>query len=305
MDGRFDVLLFGEALIDELPAGRVPGGAPFNVACHLAGLGARPLLVTRIGRDADGRRLERTMQRRGLDRRGVQRDPSRTTARVAVRLGKDGPRFEIPRDQPFDVIDAEAAIAALGGAAPRLVYFGTLAQRSDTSRTALEALLKASPGTRFLDANLRAPWYDRDVVHRSLELADVVKINEEECTEIASLLEMAPAGRGFRSAITSRYHLRSVVVTRGARGAVRQDRSGLEIATPPARRTTRVVDAVGAGDAFSAVLLLSLLRGWAPETALFRADAFARGVCRLRGAVPRQRSFYGRFLAAWKDGKTA
>ncbi len=305
MDGRFDVLLFGEALLDELPGGEVPGGAPFNVACHLGAFGARPLLVTRVGRDAEGRRLERTMQRRGLDRRGVQRDPSRATARVTVRLGNQGPRFEISRDQPFDVIDAKAAIGALDGAAPRLVYFGTLAQRSATSRTALEALLEASPGTRFLDANLRAPWYDRDVVHRSLELADVVKINEEECTEIASLLEMAPAGRGFRSAITSRYHLSSVVVTRGARGAVQQDRSGQEIATPPVRRATRVVDAVGAGDAFSAVLLLGLLRGWAPETALLRADAFARGVCRLRGAVPRRRSFYGRFLAAWKNGKTA
>jgi fructokinase len=305
MDGRFDVLLFGEALIDELPGGRVPGGAPFNVACHLGALGARPLLVTRVGRDAEGRRLERTMQRRGLDRRGVQRDPSRRTARVTVRLGEDGPRFEIPRDQAFDGIDAGAAIAALDGAAPRIVYFGTLAQRSATSRTALEALLQASPGTRFLDANLRAPWYDRDVVHRSLQLADIVKINEEECTEIASLLEMAPAGRGFRSTITSRYDLSSVVVTRGPRGAVQQNKSGVEIATPPPRRATRVVDAVGAGDAFSAVLLLALLRGWAPETAVLRADAFARGVCRLRGAVPRRSSFYTRFLAEWKNGETA
>jgi fructokinase len=300
--GAFDVVLFGEALVDELPRGRVPGGAPLNVACHLRALGARPLLVTRVGRDADGRRLERTMDRRGLDRRGVQRDPARPTARVTVRLHEEGPRFEIPPEQAFDAVDAGAAVAAVDGTAPRLVYFGTLAQRATPSRQSLEALLKASPGTRFLDVNLREPWFDRDVVHRSLELADVVKINEDEAGEIASLLEMAPAGRGFRSALTSRYRLASVVVTRGPRGAVRQDGNGVETATPPSRRALRVVDTVGAGDAFSAVLLLGILRGWAAGTALSRADAFARAVCGLTGAVPRRRSFYDRFLGEWASG---
>lgn len=304
MKPRFDVVLFGEALVDELPRGPVPGGAPLNVACHLRAFGAAPLLVTRIGRDADGRLLERAMDRRGLDRRGVQRDPSRPTARVTVRLEESGPRFQIPRNQAFDVIDAEAAVAALDGATPRLVYFGTLAQRSAASRAALESLVSASSGRRFLDANLRAPWFDRDVVHRSLELAHIVKINEEECAEIASLLEMAPEGRAFRSALASRYDLTSVVVTRGPMGAVQQGGDGLEVVAPAPRRAPRLVDTVGAGDAFSAVLLLALLGGWSPETALGRANAFASGVCGVRGAVPSRRSFYDRFLAEWR-GKEA
>jgi fructokinase len=304
MDGGLDVLLFGEALIDELPRGRVPGGAPLNVACHLRALGASPFLVTRIGRDEDGRHLLGLLRRRGLDERGVQRDAERPTGRVAVRETGEGPSFEIPARQAFDFVDPDAALTATKGLSPRVVYFGTLAQRQAPSRTALEALLKARPGTRFFDVNLRAPWFDRDVVVTSLRLADVAKMNEMESAEIASLLEMAPSGRGFRGALATRFGLSEVVVTRGAEGAVYRSGDGSEISIPPPRRAPRIVDTVGAGDAFSATMILGFLRGWAPEVTVRRADAFARAVCRLRGALPRRLSFYGKFLEAWEDGKS-
>ncbi len=301
----FDALLFGETLVDELPRARVPGGAPFNVACHLRALGASPLLVTRIGTDGDGRRLVRALRQRGLATLGVQRDTERPTGRVAVRETDDGPSFEIPPRQAFDYVDRDAAVRATKGLSPRVVYFGTLAQRLGPSRSALEALLESLPGTRFLDVNLRAPWFDRDVVERSLRLADVAKMNEVESTEIAGLLGTARSGRGFRDALAARFGLSAVVVTRGVEGAVCRDGNGRESAVPPPRRTPRIVDTVGAGDAFSAAMILGSLRGWAPEVALRRADSLARAVCGFRGALPRRLSFYGRFLGAWENGGSA
>ncbi len=302
MSGSFDVLLFGEALVDELPGGRVPGGAPFNVACHLRELGASPLLVTRIGRDEDGGRLVAAMRRRGLDVRGVQRDGRRPTARVVVRPGADGPRFLIPDDQAFDAIDAATARAAVGSGAPRVVYFGTLAQRREVSRETLAGLLDKVSGRRFLDLNLRAPWFDREVVDASLRKAAVAKMNEGEAAEVARLLGLPEHGVPFRQAIAARYGLGGIVVTRGADGAVYRDADGTEALVGPAARTRRIVDTVGAGDAFSAVQILGILRGWSAEETLRGADDFARAVCRLRGAVPRRLSFYEPFRKRWSGG---
>ena len=50
-------LVFGETLIDEHPGERVPAGAPLHVAAHLAVLGWRVTLVTRVGYDADGKAM--------------------------------------------------------------------------------------------------------------------------------------------------------------------------------------------------------------------------------------------------------
>jgi fructokinase len=294
-----DVLVFGEALVDEFPSVRALGGAPFNVACHLRALGASPLFLTRVGRDADGRRLVSAMKRRGLDTRGVQQDAGHPTARVVVRADPDGPGFVIPDRQAFDFIDGEAARSAAGTASPRLVYFGTLAQRRDASRAALGAVLDAVPGTRFLDANLRSPWFDRDVVAESLRRAEVVKMNESETAEIAGLLDLPPHGRSFRAALSTRFDLAGLVVTRGPEGAVHRGRDGVEIRVAPVKTGRRIVDTVGAGDAFSAVQILGILRGWDCETALARAAAFAAAVCRLRGALPRRSSFYAPFLREW------
>jgi len=91
--------------------------------------------------------------------------------------------------------------------APRVVYFGTLAQRREVSRETLAGLLEEVPGRRFLDLNLRAPWVDRDVVDGSLRKAAVAKMNEGEVVEVARLLGLPEHGVPFRQALASRYGL--------------------------------------------------------------------------------------------------
>ena len=123
-------LVFGEVLFDCFPDGQeVMGGAPFNVAWHLQGFGARPLFVSRIGEDARGARVRAALGAWGMDDSGLQRDGRLPTG--VVRIALDGPRhsFDILPDQAYDHIDRAAAVAAARSVTPALLYHGSLATR--------------------------------------------------------------------------------------------------------------------------------------------------------------------------------
>lgn len=293
------VVLFGELLADCFPDHEAIGGAPFNVARHLRAFGARPRLISRVGKDALGERLLELLNHMGLDVSGIQRDESRPTGRVRVHIDGHGHSFEILPDQAYDHIDARAARAATVEFRPRLVYFGTLVQRHPVSRDALHALLASTAAPRILDLNLRPPWCDADIVRTSLRQADIVKSNAEELSQVARLLDL-PEGneRGYARTLLERFSLRLVLVTAAEAEAWLRSADGAEFRLA-GRTGTAVVDTVGAGDAFTAVFLLGLLRHWPPPLLLERADAFARAICGIRGAVPLSDDFYVPFRTAW------
>ena len=295
-------IVFGEVLFDRFPDGsEVLGGAPFNVAWHLAAFGLDPLLVTRIGDDEPGRRVLEAMARRGLDTAGVQVDPGAPTGTVRVLLDPAGPGFEIPPNQAFDNIDADQALAAAGPAAAALLYHGSLAVRAPASAAALATLREALAVPRFVDVNLRAPWWEADAVRRLAAAAAVIKLNDDE---LPALLGDAAGGTGGIDALAGR--ARSVlgadwlVVTLGAEGALVVTADGERLRESPPDDVA-VVDTVGAGDALSAVMIAGRLRRWSPGTALRRAVAFASRICGVRGAVPDDPAFYEPTLATWKE----
>ncbi len=298
------VILFGEALVDEFPsAPGLPGGAPFNVAWHLRAFGVEPLLISRVGEDPEGEMLRCAAVRRGLDTRGMQTDRDHRTGEAVVEVAEEGSRFEIPPNRAWDFIRADEALRALRGEAPDLLYFGTLAQRGAVSRSALSRLLALDLESRFLDLNLRSPWFDVETVKRSLASADVVKATEEELRIVGDLLGLAEPGpeAGVTEqveALLRTFRIRNVLVTRGARGAWLLTEGGDQtiVARPP---LDDVVDTVGAGDAFSAVLILGSLQGWAESMTLVRADDFARALCRIPGAIPKNDAIYRPFREAW------
>lgn len=292
------VLAFGETLADEFRDRKVLGGAPFNVACHLAALGAHPVLVTRVGKDALGDELLRTMVERGLDLRGVQSDPSRPTGRVRVSETGSGHAFDILTDQAYDAIHAGTARMAAMSARPGLVYFGTLAQRGESHR-ALREVLSAVDACAFLDVNLRDPWVTPDVLAWSMQQATLAKMNEDELARICALLAVdgtSPATRA--AALLASFDLARIVVTRGPAGAWTLDRAG-RMAEVPAQPGTTLVDTVGAGDGFAAIFMLGMLRNWSVPMQMARADAFARAICGIRGAIPSTADFYAPFLREW------
>jgi fructokinase len=299
-NARHVVLLFGEILIDRFPDREVLGGAPFNVARHLCAFGCAPVLITRIGLDEAGARVLHVLENSGLATHGVQLDSIHSTGVVEVRFTSEAAhRFEILPDQAYDHIHPRLARIAAIAAKPELVYFGTLAQRSDSHR-ALRHMLRAATGQRFFDVNLRNPWIVIERLHWSLRHADIVKANDAELELINQFLGLGgDSAEAQARLLMQRYSLRGVLITRGAGGAWWLGDSGLiEMSSSP---VADIRDTVGAGDAFSAVFMLGLLDGWTLPVTLRRAHHFAGAICQIRGAVPEHDDFYEPFLEEWLE----
>jgi len=298
-DGR--VLLFGEVLADIFPSHTVLGGAPFNVARHLKAFGRNPVLLSRIGDDEIGREILATMARNGMTVSGIQLDNHHPTGQVKVHLEQSGHRFEILPCQAYDFIHPAVARMIRLPLNPALVYFGTLAQRHEVSARALKMLLRSTRAPKFLDINLRAPWFDEKILRSSLKYADIVKLNAEELALLAQMLSL-PSGEPQHQAdaLMRQFDLQQVVVTCGADGAWQMNQNGKVFEVGNSHPGISVVDTVGAGDGFAAVYILGALRNWSMATTLVRANDFAAAICGIRGAIPNHDDFYQPFRLEWK-----
>ena len=264
--------IFGEVLFDHFPDGRrVLGGAPFNVAWNLAALGADPLLVSRVGTDADGDSVRVAMRVWGLDTAGLQNGPGEHTGQVRIQFEDGEPAYDIVRPVAWDAIEKAELPPRCG-----LLYHGSLALRSAPSRDSLMALRAAGPQTVFVDVNLRDPWWEPEAVTGLLDGAHWAKFNEDELERLAPPGE-SPEERA-RAAI-ERHGLQALLLTGGERGARLFTADGETLEARP-QRQVEVVDTVGAGDAFAAVV--DAVRAGDPEAAAERAnDLLALGAAGL------------------------
>jgi fructokinase len=310
MNNPSTAVVFGEALVDDFGTELIVGGAPVNVARNLAAFMAPQLMITRIGEDRNGTVVRGEFERFAMSTAGLQVDAMEDTGRVVVERAQGGHRFSILPNQAYDYIDGSAAVAAVTMAAPGIVYFGTLAQRSERSRAALFAVLDATRATRYLDLNLRAGQVDERCVFRSLQAANIVKVNEEELQSLfAWYFQIKPTDpaltadevRSSCRALQQMFSLDALIVTLGHRGSIY---FGARDAEPIVHRDNPappfVIDTVGAGDAFSAIFLLGRMRGWPLETTLARANEFAGAICAIPGAVPSDMGFYDKWMARWR-----
>jgi len=284
--------IFGEVLFDLFPDGRrVLGGAPFNVAWNLKALGEDPVFISRVGTDANGLSVRTAMQVWGMSQEYLQLGASEHTGEVRVRIEDGEPLYDIVHPVAWDVIEAPDPMPQSG-----LLYHGSLALRSPQSREAFAALRAANPGTVvFLDVNLRDPWWDEAAVVKMLQGADWAKFNESEFDRLA------PAGDSTESrarAAIKRFGLRALLLTAGEHGACLFTEDGEVFRTEPANAVA-VVDTVGAGDAFAAVTILGIQRGWPYQSCLDRAQAFASALLGQRGATVHDPAFYAGFASAW------
>ena len=143
-------VVYGEALVDDFVTEQVVGGAPFNVARHLAAFMAPQLMITRIGNDKNGGVVHAEFERFAMSEAGLQIDKMEETGRVVIERSTRGHRFSILPGQAYDFINPEQALAAFESVEPSALYFGTLAQRAPRSRDTLHALLDATHASRFL-----------------------------------------------------------------------------------------------------------------------------------------------------------
>jgi fructokinase len=268
-----------------LPAGKQIGGAPANFAYHANALGADGVVVSQVGKDDLGREIIRRLNALGLETRYVATDASHPTGRVDVRLDARGvPDYVIHEPAAWDFITADAELRDLAYQTAA-VCFGTLAMRSPVSREAIRTFLRSTRPNclRVFDINLRQAYHGEEVVRELLAISSILKLNDAELPVVARMLGIEGGPREVAHGLMDRYPLRLVALTRGPRGSALFTRT--EASDHPGIPGP-VADTVGAGDAFTAALVMGLLDGHDLDHINGFANRLAAYVCSQPGAMP-------------------
>jgi fructokinase len=281
-----DVLCFGEVLWDLLPDGPVLGGAPANLAYRLQELGSSVGLISRVGADKLGQEILQTLNGKHLPINLVQTDNEHPTGTVEVTLGPKGDaHYRIIPEVAYDYIECDSALLDAASKCKAICY-GTLVQRSLTSRNTLYQILEAaSSATKLVDINLRKDCFCRDTVHTSLQHANILKLNRDEVIVLSQLLSLnADSPESFAKKVIDNYEIALVLVTCGSDGVIAFDDHGLEIHVEG--YNVSVVDTVGSGDNFTAGFLYKLLNGDDLETSCTFGNKVGALVASKKGGMP-------------------
>ena len=286
MDEKFLVIGLGEVLWDLLPSGKVLGGAPTNFAYMSTALGDEGVVASRIGNDSLGHAAQARLGELGLNTAYLQKDSRFQTGSATVSIDDGGqPTFAIAEPSAWDYLEWTADWRNLASRAD-IICFGSLAQRSPVSLETITRFLEhARPeALRIFDVNLRQSYYSAAILRDSLSRADIVKLTEHELTILACELCLDEVDeKGLALALLDEYELKLVCITRGANGSMLVSRH--ECVGHPGY-AVRVVDAVGAGDAFTACLAHHFIRGYSLQEISRYANRFASWVATQPGATP-------------------
>lgn len=301
-DNQPSVLALGEILWDLFPDGPRLGGAPANFACHVAGMGAESFLISAVGDDPAGHEAIAKFKQLSVRTGCIQIDPQHPTGSVNVELDAEGvASFHFADNCAWDHIKPSDSVLSLA-ARSQAICFGTLGQRSQESRDSIQQIIKTFRGRTgakpcVLDINFRPPFVDLEVIKQSLELANILKLNETELAGLSQqLFGISLTGtsddeiRPVLTKLTSTFGLKWIALTLGEAGAVLWHRDGKLFRSPSLRVTVK--DTVGAGDAFTATLVVGLLTGQAPQRIVERACEVAAYVCANSGATPPLPQFF-------------
>lgn len=278
------VVGIGEILWDVFPERKVLGGAPANFAYHATQLGLEGYAISAIGDDELGREILSVLQDKSL--KHILEQTPYPSGSVKVTLNGNGiPEYEICENVAWDNIPLTAEMKDLAREIDA-VCFGTLAQRNKVSKDTIQAFVNLLPShaLKIYDVNLRQAFFTEEVITQSLNLANILKINEEELVRVSNLLSITMKDEQETcTALMNKFGINIVVLTRGENGSfvfTKNETSFLE--TPK----VKVVDTVGAGDAFTGALVAGLLNGDTILEAHKSAVDVSAFVCTQQGAMP-------------------
>jgi fructokinase len=286
MANNFIIVGVGELLWDLLPAGKQLGGAPTNFAYHAQVLGNQGIIASRVGPDDLGKEILARLTTLKLKTEYIQTDELMPTGTVAVEVSEKGqPKYTITEEVAWDCLEWSEQWEALAKQA-KAVCFGSLAQRTTQSRLTIRRCLRMmAPGAiRIFDVNLRQSFYTTEIIHDSMLLADIVKLNEQELPQIMRLLGLKSGNlKANIRMLLETYGLKMVCLTRGNLGCMLAnekqiiENQGFKV---------KVVDAVGAGDAFTAAMVHHFLKGSSLEKTAQAANRLGSYVASQSGATP-------------------
>ena len=310
---------FGEILYDVYPERKCIGGAPLNFAAHFALQGNETYMVSAVGRDANGREALEWMKSKNV-RTDYVKISSKPTGTCLVALDEAGlPSYELQTDVAWDDIDgfkiasvgddictgeigtnadgaasdADGTASDVDGAASdadgAVLYFGSLALRSDHNLASLHTILASNSFREvFVDINLRAPFYSNNAIRFALENATILKVSGEELPLMTDALGITNSFFYEKTLLqmTDMFpSLKIILITLGENGSYAYDHVNNMFYQCPAV-PTEVVSTVGAGDSFSAAFLNEYMKGCDMDSCLAKASEIAAYVCSKYDAVP-------------------
>ncbi|MGD2038653.1 MAG: carbohydrate kinase [Desulfobacterales bacterium] len=290
------VLVIGEILFDVFPDYRRLGGAPFNFAYHLKNFGFDVRFISRIGMDDAGKEILHRLELAGFNLDDMQIDDVHPTGSVKVKLDKSGgPQFDIISEVAYDYIEFIPEYHANLINESRIIYFGSLVQRTEAGCKNLQAFIShnASKKHNFYDINLRPGCYNTDIIEKSLSKTDILKLSTGELEKLMQMRSFKMKTEQFVHYLMEAHSIQTVSLTKGEQGSDLFTNHGSFSAD--SADVIKVVDSVGAGDAYTAMLAAGMLKNWPPQVILERASLFASRICEIKGAIPESSSFYEPF----------
>ena len=271
------ILSFGEIVWDIFDSKKVLGGAPFNFARFSRKFGADAYILSAVGKDENGREVLSFMEKHNMPSDFVQVIEGEETGKVLVKIENNAPSYEICSPAAWDKIDATPQAIEFA-ARSNAIAFGTLAQRSEVSRQNLFKTIRATSKKclKVFDANLRQNFYSKEIITSSLEIANILKINEEELPVISRMFSISGSKTECARKIFKMFNLNYLILTCGADGhsiiAEEKEITGKS-------KAEKIVDTVGAGDAFTARFVCEILNGKTAEEAAQAAAESAASAC--------------------------
>lgn len=251
-----EVVSFGEIVFDLFEDEAHLGGAPLNFSFYLRQLGVSVALVSAVGRDALGERALESLAAAGVDAAWVASGPL-PTGTVDVRLVGGEPHFTVNEGAAWEAVRIDRELTDLR---PMLLYFGTIALKTAVNRATLHTLCCLKPRHILVDMNLRPGLHSRDPVMKALEMATIVKMNQEEWRIVREMTSQKTVVGLMES-----FGLETVALTAGPMPAKLYVSGEKHVQEPP---EVTVADTIGAGDAFSAALAAGVIRGVPPRDVL-------------------------------------
>lgn len=280
------VIGMGEALWDMLPEGKKIGGAPANFAYHVKQFGLNSLVVSAIGNDELGDEIVRNFEAKELDF-DLER-VAYPTGTVQVEIDQTGiPQYEIKENVAWDNIPYTPQLEELASKT-KAVCFGSLAQRNIVSRETINRFLDAMPEDPerliVFDVNLRQGFYNKDILCKSMERCNILKINDEELITVNRMFGYPDIDLQDKCWILlGKYNLKILILTCGINGSYVF--TPVKVSFQPTPKV-EVVDTVGAGDSFTGAFIASILKGTPIELAHRKAVETSAYVCTQAGAMP-------------------
>jgi len=278
------VIGLGEILWDLLPSGKVLGGAPANFAYHASQLGFNGYTVSAIGSDLLGKEILNNLKEKKLN--FLLENVSFPTGTVVVTLDeKSIPQYEICEDVAWDNIPFTSQTEKLARNCDA-VCFGSLAQRNIVSRTTILKFLEIVPknALKIFDINLRQHYFSKELIESSLNICNILKLNEDEIIIVNKLFGLDMSEEKACNKLRSNYNINIVILTKGTAGSYIFHENGISFLPTP---KVSVADTVGAGDAFTAAFTAAIMRGESIEKAHQLAVGVAAFVCTQHGAMPK------------------